>query len=132
MAVSRRLLPVDIMLLVYLTITAMVAGVRIPAHPRAVGFPVANGAMVALILLVTRQDLGRVGRLVREVYPLLLLLARYAAVDLLNGGGTVTTYDRTVQGWEQRLFGGQVSREWWRHAPSVVWSTTLHGAYFAY
>jgi hypothetical protein len=132
MAVSRRLLPVDIMLLVYLAISSMAAGLRISTHPRAVGVLVANGLIVALILLVTRQGLGRVGRLIREVYPLLLLLALYAAVDLLNGGGAVATYDRTVQGWEQQLFGGQVSREWWQSAPSVGWSTILHGAYFAY
>ncbi|NNG14949.1 MAG: hypothetical protein HKM89_00625 [Gemmatimonadales bacterium] len=132
MAVSRRLRPVDIMLLGYLTITALVAIVRIPTHPRAVGVLVANGLMIALILLVTRQDLGRAGRLIREVYPLLLLPALYAAVDLLNGGGAAATYDRTVQGWEQYLFGEQVSREWWQRAPSVFWSTILHGAYFAY
>jgi hypothetical protein len=132
MVVSRRLLPVDIMLLGYLAITAMVAGVRISTHPRAVGVLVANGLMITLILLITRQGLGQVGRVIREVYPLLLLLALYAAVDLLNGGGAVATYDRTVQGWEQYLFGGQVSREWWESAPSVVWSTILHGAYFVY
>lgn len=132
MAVSRRLLPVDIMLLGYLAITALVAGVRMSTHPRAVGVLVANGLMVALILLVTRQGLGRVGRLIREIYPLMLLLALYAAVDLLNGGGAVATYDHTVQGWEQRVFGGQVSREWWQRAPSVAWSSILHSAYFAY
>lgn len=132
MAVSRRLLPVDIMLLVYLTITTIVAGVRIPTHPRAVGVLVANGLMVALIVLVTRPNPGRAGRLMREIYPLLLLLALYAAVDLLNGGGAIATYDHAVQQWEQRLFGGQLSREWWQRAPSVVWSTILHGAYFAY
>lgn len=129
---SRKLLPVDILLLVYLVITAIVAAVRIPAYPRSAGVLVANGLMVVLILLLTRQQLGGVGTVIREIYPLLLLVALYSAIDLLNGGGAAASYDSTVQGWELRLFGEQVSREWWRRAPSVAWSTVLHGAYFAY
>jgi membrane-associated phospholipid phosphatase len=41
-------------------------------------------------------------------------------------------HDRVVQAWETRIFGGQVSYEWIRRAPSVFWSGVLHLAYFAY
>jgi membrane-associated phospholipid phosphatase len=37
-----------------------------------------------------------------------------------------------VQGWEQLLFGQQLSRIWWQTSPSIFWSAVLHGAYFAY
>jgi membrane-associated phospholipid phosphatase len=93
---------------------------------------VANPLIAVLILLLTRPGLGRAGSLMREVYPLLLLLALYASLDLLNGGGAAATHDRTVQAWEQGLFGRQVSREWWKAAPSAVWSSLLHGAYLSY
>ena len=37
-----------------------------------------------------------------------------------------------MQRWELALFGAQVSRVWWQAAPSALWSTVLHGAYFSY
>jgi len=132
MVVTRRFLPVDLLLFAYLGITTAVAVVRMPAYPRVVGVVAANGLIVVLILLLTRPDLRGGCGLMRQVYPLVLLLALYASLDLLNGGGAVATHDRTVQAWEQGLFGLQVSREWWRAAPSAVWSSVLHGAYLSY
>ena len=37
-----------------------------------------------------------------------------------------------MQRWETALFGGQISMEWWKAAPSRFWSTLLHAAYFSY
>lgn len=132
MAVTRRFLPVDLLLFAYLGITTAVAFVRMPAYPRAIGVVAANSLMAVLILLLIRPTLRGVGSLMREVYPLVLLLALYASLDLLNGGGAAATHDRTVQAWEQGLFGLQVSREWWKAAPSAGWSSVLHGAYLSY
>jgi membrane-associated phospholipid phosphatase len=91
----------------------------------------ANGLTAVLIALLGRPGLGRVGRTLREIYPLLLLVGLYGQLDVLNTGG-VRVHDGLVQRWELALFGGQVSREWWRAAPSVLWSTVLHAAYFSY
>lgn len=129
---TRKFLPVDLLLFGYLGITTAVAFVRMPAYPRAMGVVAANSLIGVLILLLIRPTGRGVGSLMREVYPLLLLLALYASLDLLNGGGAAATHDRTVQAWEQGLFGLQVSREWWKAAPSPGWSLVLHGAYLSY
>jgi membrane-associated phospholipid phosphatase len=125
-----RLLPVDWVLLGYLTIVGMVAARRAPARPQCWWVVAANLLMVLLIALVTRPRVGRVGRGLREIYPLLLLVVLYGQLDVLNGGAVV--HDALVQRWELSLFGIQVSRAWWQAEPSVLWSTVLHAAYFSY
>ena len=130
-AAARRLRAVDLLLLAYLAFVAGVAVARPEATAR--GWVLVSSALTAvLILLVARADLGRFGRAVRELYPILLLMPLYGALDLLSGSGSVPVHDAEVQRWEAMLFGGQPSRDWWRAAPSPFWSTVLHGAYFSY
>jgi membrane-associated phospholipid phosphatase len=128
----RLLRPVDVLLLAYVAVVSAVAAARLSTFPACAWVLGANALIVVLILLVTRPDVGPFGRLVHEVYPIVLLLGFYASLDILNGGGRVRAHDATVQGWEAALFGGQPSRDWWRVAPSRFWSTVLHGAYFSY
>jgi membrane-associated phospholipid phosphatase len=126
-----RLLPVDVVLLGYLAVVSAVAIHRAGARPACWWVVVANGLTAVLIALLGRPGLGRVGRILREIYPLLLLVGLYGQLDVLNSGG-VRVHDGLVQRWELALFGAQVSREWWRATPSVLWSTVLHAAYFSY
>jgi membrane-associated phospholipid phosphatase len=126
-----RLLPVDVVLLGYLAVVSSVAIHRAGARPACWWVVAANGLTAVLIALLGRPGLGRVGRTLREIYPLLLLVGLYGQLDVLNTGG-VRVHDGLVQRWELTLFGEQVSREWWRAAPSVLWSTVLHAAYFSY
>jgi membrane-associated phospholipid phosphatase len=130
MAVSGR--PVEWLLGGYAAVVALVAVARAPAYPPALGVAVGHGLIVVLMVLLARPGLGRLGRGVREVAPIVLLLALYAALDVVNAAGTRPTHDALVQGWEAALFGGQPSRDWWRAAPSQTWSAVLHAAYFAY
>ena len=126
-----QLLPVDRLLLAYLTIVCVVAVHRAPAHPACWWLVLANVLSAVLIVLLTTPGLGPVGRMLREIYPLVLLVGLYGQLDILNAGG-VRVHDAAVQRWELALFGGQLSREWWQAAPSRFWSTVLHGAYFSY
>jgi membrane-associated phospholipid phosphatase len=126
-----RLLPVDVVLLGYLAVVSAVAIHRAGARPACWWVVVANGLTAVLIALLGRPGFGRVGRILREIYPLLLLVGLYGQLDVLNSGG-VRVHDGLVQRWELALFGTQVSREWWRSTPSVLWSTVLHAAYFSY
>lgn len=122
---------VDRLMLVYLGTVILIAGTRLGFRPWA-GWVIAAYVLIALLVfLVHRPRLGRFGRLFREVYPIVLLPALYASLDLLNGPD-VRTWDTTVQGWEAALFGGQVSMLWWQRSPSQFWSTLLHAVYFAY
>jgi membrane-associated phospholipid phosphatase len=128
---STGLLPVDAVLLAYLAVVTAVAVHRATARPECWWVVAANALTALLILLLTRPGLGPVGRTLREIYPLLLLVGLYGQLDVLNGGG-VRVHDGLVQRWELGIFGSQASRTWWQAAPSGFWSTVLHGAYFSY
>ncbi len=125
------LLPVDRLLLVYLGIVTVIAVHRAPGRPGCWWVVAGNALMAVLILLLNRPGLGRVGRVLREIHPLLLLVVLYAQLDVLNRGGAAV-HDALVQRWELALFGAQVSRVWWQAEPSALWSTVLHAAYFSY
>jgi membrane-associated phospholipid phosphatase len=128
----HHLRPVDVLLLGYVAVVSAVAAARTGALPDCIWLLAANGLIVVLILLVTRSELGRFGQAVRDIYPIVLVVALYASLDVLNGGGRIRVHDAQVQEWEAALFGGQPSRDWCRAEPSRVGSTVLHGAYFSY
>ena len=133
MAVARLpLRPVDWLLLGYLGIVSVLAAVRAPTQPGCWWLLGAHGLFLVLLVLITRPGLGPVGRALRELYPLLLLVGLYAELDVLNGPGTGPVYDPVVQQWELAVFGTQAAMTWWQSAPSRFWSAVLHGAYFSY
>ncbi len=123
--------PVDRMLLGYLAVVSVIALVRLEVRPRAGWVLAANALTAVLVYLLRDPRQGRWGRLIREIYPIMLLPALYGALDLLNGL-ELRTWDPLVRSWEEALFGTQVSRIWWQTAPSAFWSTLLHAAYFGY
>jgi membrane-associated phospholipid phosphatase len=122
---------VDWLLLGYLGIVSVVAAVRAPAQPDCWWLLLAHGLFGVFLLLLTRQGSGRVGRTLRELYPILLLPGLYSELDVLSAG-PIPVYDRTIQQWELLVFGAQISREWWQSAPSRFWSIVLHLAYLSY
>jgi membrane-associated phospholipid phosphatase len=122
---------VDLLLLGYVGVVSIVAGIRAPAQPGCRWLLLAHGLFLVLLFLITRPGLGPVGRTIRELYPLFLLPALYSELDVLNSP-TLVVYDTLVRHWEQLAFGGQISREWWRAAPSTFWSTVFHSAYLSY
>lgn len=128
---SEPLRAVDLLLLGYLTIVSVVAALRAPDNPEVRWLLLAHALFVVLLFLITRPGLGRTGRTLREIYPLLILPALYSELDVLNSGAR-PVYDAEVQQWELLLFGSQISQEWWRAAPSRLWSTIFHAAYLSY
>lgn len=128
----NRLRPVDLLVLSYVGVVSVVALVRAPQISGTWWLLTANALVVILVALVNQPGLGRSGTLLREVYPLVLLGALYGALDVLNAGRGTGVFDPLVMEWERAIFGGQVSREWWRSNASPFWSTVLHGAYLAY
>jgi membrane-associated phospholipid phosphatase len=131
---ARRspLRPVDILLAGYLFVVSIVALVRAPRLPGCWWLLLAHALFGVLLYLVTRPGLGPVGRTIREVYPLLLLVGLYSELDVLNGPAGVDVRDAVVQRWELAIFGVQLSTEWWRAMPSRFWSALLHAAYLSY
>lgn len=124
--------PADKVVLAYVGVSSVIAVMHLSLLPDARWVLLANALCVVLVALVTRPGQGRFGAAAADLYPLVLVLALYGAIDLLTGHGLVRTHELAVQQWEAALFGGQVSREWWQQAPSRFWSTVLHAVYVSY
>ena len=130
MALIAHFRAVDLLLAGYGALVAVVALVR--GYPGTTFIALAHALIIVLVWLVARPGLGPLGRTLREVYPIVLLVGLYSSLDVLSAGGGATTYDGLVQKWELAIFGEQISRTWWQRMPSVFWSTVLHASYFAY
>ncbi len=129
---AAALRPIDRVILGYLLVASVVVIARLHRQPGGWWLLGAHALIVVLIAILVYAPLGRAGRALREVYPLVLLVALYSALDVLNRGGAAQVHDAVVQRWEFALFGGQPSREWWMAEPSRFWSLVLHGAYLSY
>lgn len=95
----------------------------------------AHALFALLLLLFHRLDAGaRVGGVLYDLYPLLLVLGLYSELGVLaaGSGAGVFPHDAVVQRWEAAVFGQQISYTWIRNSPSVFWSFVLHLAYLSY
>lgn len=128
----HRLLLIDKLIAGYGAIVAVVALTRLDASPGNWGIALGHLLMVLLAFLVRRPGLGKVGQVLGDIYPLILLAPLYAALDVLQGPGTPPVHDAIVQGWERAIFGGMPSVTLWQQYPSAWLSTLLHSAYWAY
>lgn len=100
---------------------------------RGMGWVFAAHLMLPVLAwLCTKAPQHGLGRVLRSAYPVLLLPGLYSSIDVLNGFGAAGTFDQPLLQFEFAMFGFQPSRDWWRAAPDVFWSTVLHAAYFAY
>jgi hypothetical protein len=127
-----RLRPVDWGVLAYAAIASAVALVRMRTIPGLEWVILSNALVIPLVWLMNRPGMGRFGRGLAEVYPIILVIIFYGALDVLTGHGAVATHEKAIQHWEAVIFGGQVSREWWQRYPSQFWSTLLHAVYASY
>jgi len=132
MALSR----VDKLLAAYVVFVTFVIVARGGVGEATAWLLGAHALFGCLLLLFTRlAPSARIGSVVHDLYPLLLLLAFYTEIGFFSasaGADAVLRRDLVVQGWEQAIFGMQVSYEWIRRAPSVFWSGILHLAYALY
>ena len=92
----------------------------------------AHLAVPLLAWLLARAPLTTTTRVLRGIYPLLLLSGLYSAIDVFNRFGAAPTWDHQIQAVEQWIFGMQPSRDWWRSHPSAFWSAVLHASYLSY
>lgn len=120
------------MLLAYLLLTTIVGMVRYPSQHAIAWVLLANALTAMMLTAVAFAPNNPPTRPLRAILPILMLMALYPALDILNRFGAVTVHDPLVQSWEHALFGGDVSRTWWQQMPSRFWSTVLHAAYLSY
>lgn len=130
MALKPR--PTEWLLGGYAVVVIGVAVARAPANPAAGWVALSHALLLVLLLAFQSARVSALGATLRDVVPILLLLALYGALDVLNDFGARPTHDALIQGLEQALFGMQVSHRWWQLAPSAVASWVGHAAYFSY
>ena len=129
--------PVDVLIAGYITFaSALIVARGMAAHPDGASLLVMYAlAGVLLYAFTLLRPHNRVGNLVHDIYPLLLLMPFYTGLGILalqNGISETFARDAVVQRWESVVFGGQVSYEWIRSTPSPFWSGVLHLAYLCY
>jgi hypothetical protein len=88
-------------------------------------------AVLACLAPLARRGPGRLGKILAEWYPLILLVGLYNVLGVINLE-EARAYDRVVQAWELRVFGVQASAAWIRAMPNPVLSWILHACYLAY
>jgi membrane-associated phospholipid phosphatase len=131
MAVSDRQ-PIDRVTLAYAALSGAVLVTRLDRLAHAPLVVLAHALVVLVAVMAPRlRRAGAVGAFVGAFYPLLLTVALYTEIGLLNVARGVV-HDAVVQRWEQSLFGLQPSRDWIRAWPSPAASTLLHAAYLSY
>lgn len=120
---DARFAPLDWLTLTYACCSAMVLFYR--AFGSHLSFPLADLAwlllahalLICLVFLATlarRQATGY--SLLAEWYPLVVLVAVYGSVGLINAPQAAhgLSYDQLVQRWEVLAFGRQIAHDWSR------------------
>lgn len=129
---TPRLTVPDALLLSYLLATAVVAAVG--GGWRGAALAAAHAAGAAGVAALARRPLpeGSVARFVRVFYPLALTPLLYSEIEVVNQLLASGYFDATVQGWEERVFGAQLSVVVARRSPSLWLSELLHLGYLSY
>jgi membrane-associated phospholipid phosphatase len=128
--------PVDRLVATYLVFTTVLILSRWEFSLENIMLLLMHACVGLLIFLFTKlSDTEKVGRVLHDLYPLLLLPTFYTELGVLTMQRDISsTFERDaiVQGWESAIFGGQVCYNWIRNAPSVFWSGVFHLAYMLY
>jgi hypothetical protein len=129
--------PVDKLLGSYLGFVTLVMLLRHPFSGSTTAWMLVMHVLFGLLLfLFSRLDARmRVGNVVHELYPLVMVVPLYTEIGFLNaelGESAILANDAFVQSIEAWIFGGQISYTWLREYPSVFWSGALHLAYLSY
>ena len=134
-----HLAPLDVLTLVYVVSSLLILTVQAAgAHAFGLSGSVLGSVVFAHILLVLLVFLAAEARqqrtctrpcLLAEWYPLVVLLAVYGSLDLINGPreAVAFSYDAVVQRWELATFGRQLAHDWSRSrtASAMAWPLSL-------
>jgi membrane-associated phospholipid phosphatase len=131
---ARGYMPVDLLMLAFLGITALLIVISPLTFPHKALYAVAHFAALIAVILVrfvpTRR--GSMLRLARYGYPLLALPFLYTAVRYLNRLVTAEYFDVPIVHLEQAIFGCQPSQAFHQALPWLPLSEFLHLSYLAY
>ncbi len=126
--------PVDWLLAAYNAVLAVVWAVLLPRAGYAGVIFVAHAAALALPSLLDRAGtrLTAPGRALREIYPLLWLLAFWSELGLVRELLDATGNDARIAALDLAIFGVHVNAVWMPRMPFPWLSEAMHLMYFAY
>lgn len=133
---TGRLRPADLVVAGYNLVLAAVWG-RVSAAEWYAGWIMAAHALGALVPLWLAAGPAvpperRLLAAVREIYPLLALLAFWAEIDLLHPIVRPGANDAFVAQLDLALFGRHLNLLWMPAMPQIALSELMHFSYFAY
>lgn len=133
-APAGGLTPLDRLTLAYVAVPTLALALSfrdgpIPGWPWVV---LAQALTVACVFIAPRaRTAGPLGRVVGDLYPLLLLPGLYSEIGIFTLHRGVV-HDALIQALELRIFGTQVSVDWIRAMPNAALSWVLHVCYLSY
>lgn len=130
---ATGLLAIDLVFLLYLGLTGVLA--VIGGGVIGLSLAAAHALAILAILRLGRSPLPRkaVWRWLRLVYPVAATpFLLYPELRFLNRIITDRLFDGTIQGWEQALFGAQLSMTFHELLPDFTLSELLHFGYMSY
>ncbi len=89
-------------------------------------------ATLPLFLCRAPRDLARPVAILREIYPLLFVLAFWTELGYLRELYHVVVHDQAVTAWDLRVFGQHWNLTWMPRMPQVWLSEVMHFIYYAY
>lgn len=141
----KHLAPLDVLTMVYVVSSFLIVTVQAAgAHSLRLSGMMFGSLVLAHVLLLVLVMLAVEARhrrtcstpcLLAEWYPLVVLLAVYGSLDIINGPreAAAMSYDAVVQRWELVTFGRQLAHDWSRSRNgSAIATWPLSLAYLAF
>jgi membrane-associated phospholipid phosphatase len=134
MDLRTKLQPADRVVAGYNLVLCVVWSWQLDQAQYAGAIAVAHAAGVSLpwLLTMTPDRVSRPMQAIRDLYPLILLLAFWSELDLLRDVLALDSYDQAIITLDRWTFGVHPHELWLPRAPVLWLSEPLHFAYLAY
>ncbi len=131
---APRVKLVDRIASAYNVLLALVWAVLIPQWSCAIWLFLAHAAAAMMPPMLARAPdrLSPVGRVLRDIYPLVWILAFWTELDFIRPLLHDAAYDRVVGAVDLAIFGRHLNETWMPAMPWVWFSEIMHLAYFSY
>jgi membrane-associated phospholipid phosphatase len=118
----------------YNVLLALVWAVLIPQWSYAVWLFLAHAAAAAIPTLLARTPgrLSRTTRVLRDLYPLIWILAFWIELEFIRPLLHDAAYDRVIGAIDLAVFSRHLNEVWMPAMPSVWFSEIMHFAYLSY
>jgi membrane-associated phospholipid phosphatase len=118
----------------YNVLLALVWAVLIPQWSYAIWLFLAHAAAAMMPPMLARAPdrLSPVGRVLRDIYPLVWILAFWTELDFIRPLLHDSAYDRVIGALDLAVFGRHLNEVWMPAMPWVWFSEIMHLAYFSY